>query len=78
MHSKKLNILIPVYNEAKNILKLINELIKKLSKNKIFNYQIYILDDGSNDNTQLVIEKISKYKKLSYILFQKNYGKDKY
>ena len=55
MHSKKLNILIPVYNEAKNILKLINELIKKLSKNKIFNYQIYILDDGSNDNTHLII-----------------------
>ena len=79
MYSKKLNILIPVYNEGKNILKLINELIKKLSKNKIFNYQIYILDDGSNDSTQLVIEKkISKYKKkLSYILFQKNYGKDK-
>ena len=49
-----ISIVIPIYNEQGNIIQLIKEL-EPLEK---LNYEIIIVDDGSDDNTYEVVNKI--------------------
>jgi chlorobactene glucosyltransferase len=52
-NGEKTSILIPVRNEEKNIGKLLNSLLAQ----SYTNYEIIVLDDGSTDNSQQVIEE---------------------
>lgn len=52
----ELSIVIPVYNEERNIRALVNELLKYISEDKI-TYEILFVDDGSSDNTWLEIKQ---------------------
>jgi len=61
---KELQILLPVHNEGKFILKLLNN-IKKTLKNLV-NFQFIISEDGSTDSTQKILKK--NLKKFKYIL----------
>ena len=80
---KTISILIPVFNEEKNIEKIFNEYEKikdKLSNDFSLNSMLIFIDDGSRDNTFTEISKcFSKNNKTkgSYIKLQKNFGKDK-
>ncbi len=67
-----LSIIIPVYNEEKTILKILDRIEKtKLSD---FSYEIIIIDDGSTDQTlKLLNENKNKYTIL--IKTPKNMGK---
>ena len=67
-----LSIIIPVYNEEKTILKILDRIEKtKLSD---FSYEIIIIDDGSTDQTlKLLNENKNKYSIL--IKSPKNMGK---
>lgn len=51
----KLSILIPVFNEENTILSILEE-IKKQNFTK-FDYEIIVINDGSTDNTQEILEK---------------------
>jgi len=53
---KKFSIVIPTYNEKKNISLLI-EKIKKYLKNHF--YEIIVVDDNSNDGTKDILKKIN-------------------
>ena len=66
---KEITIIVPVFNEEKTILKILN---------KIFNIQIkkqiIVVDDGSNDNTPKILLKNKK--KINKLIFhKKNSGK---
>ena len=65
----KLSIIIPVYNEERTI----KEIIKEIQKLKI-EKEIIVVDDGSNDNTPKILEKI---KGIKIITHPKNFGKGK-
>mgnify|MGYP001258562385 CR=1 FL=1 len=70
---KKISIIIPVYNEKKNISLLLDEL-KKALNNKII-YEVIVVDDGSTDGTvDNVKNKINQFNLLSLIVHKKNYG----
>ena len=49
---KTLSIVIPVYNE----LNTIQTIIKKILNNKIYNYEIIVIDDYSTDGTRKVLQ----------------------
>lgn len=67
-----LSIIIPAYNEEKNIPLLYSQ-IKKSVKQK---YEIIFIDDGSTDNTFRVLNKLhQKDKSVKVIQFRKNFGK---
>ena len=61
----KLSIVIPCYNESKDIEKNA-EIVKEYLSNLKVDYEIILVDDGSKDNTKEVIESIPGVKALSY------------
>jgi dolichol-phosphate mannosyltransferase len=68
---KKLSIIIPIFNEEKNLTVLLKKIsLIKLSKIKI---EIIAVDDGSTDDSLFILKKFKKIK----ILTQENQGKGK-
>jgi dolichol-phosphate mannosyltransferase len=51
----KISIVVPVHNEADNILSLIEEIVKAMSQAQA--YEIIYVDDGSSDNTAAVLQQ---------------------
>lgn len=73
-HSKKISIIIPVFNNAIALKKLSNLLEKNLSK-KFEQYEVIFINDGSIDNSFLFLTDISKLnKKFKVIDLSKNFG----
>ena len=68
-----LAIIIPVYNEEKNINKLIRNWRRQVSKNYNKPYKFIIINDGSTDGTSKVLNKFKKNKKFK-IINKKNEG----
>ena len=67
----KLSIVIPCYNESKDIASNIEKVKNYLLEKKI-EHELIIVNDGSKDNTKEVIESIPNITALSY---EKNRGK---
>ncbi len=67
-----LGIIIPVYNEEKNISNLLRQWLKIVPKHFKNKYKFFIINDGSTDKTHNCIKKI-KSKSIFYIK-QKNIG----
>ncbi|MBU0958471.1 MAG: glycosyltransferase family 2 protein [Nanoarchaeota archaeon] len=69
-----LSVIIPVYNEQGNIEYLYDELRDTLKSIKT--YEVIFVDDGSEDRTYEVLERIAKKdKKIRVIKHRSNYGK---
>jgi glycosyltransferase involved in cell wall biosynthesis len=65
-----LSVIIPVYNEAKNI----EEIIKRVKARRLAS-EIIIVDDGSQDGTRDILKKLDGKGKVRVILHEKNQGK---
>ena len=61
----KLSIVVPCYNESKDIAKN-SEIIKDYLESIKQDYELILVNDGSKDNTKEVIEAIPGVKALSY------------
>lgn len=72
-----LSIIIPVYNGEKYIKECLNSITKN---SNIENYEIIIINDGSNDNTYKIINTYKKYNVKIYnntnhgVSYSRNYG----
>lgn len=74
--NKLLSIIIPAYNEEKNIQPASTVISDILLKESI-NYEIIFVDDGSNDNTwEKITEQSSKNGNIRGISFSRNFGKE--
>ena len=73
---KKLSILIPVFNEFKTILKLIDK-VQKVNLSRFgISKELVIVDDYSTDGTRDVLKKIqNKYSNVKLFYHKKNMGK---
>ena len=65
------SVIIPVFNEEKNVKILINEFNKVFKKKSLTNIEVIFVNDGSNDRTGKI--KI-KNKKIRLLNLKKNYG----
>ncbi len=71
---KSLSIIIPIFNESKRIKFTLESIIQYLEDK--FDYEIIIVDDGSNDNTFDSIRGIIEVnRRVKYYANEKNYGK---
>jgi len=69
-----ISIIIPVFNESESIGYLLDEVLNVMQKNNL-NFELIVVNDGSNDNTSIVLDDLSlKIKELSVISLRKNYG----
>tara|TARA_Y100000310_G_scaffold345815_1_gene470400 strand:- start:14186 stop:14890 length:705 start_codon:yes stop_codon:yes gene_type:complete len=74
MSKYDLSIIIPLYNEEKNVEKVVNSMIKILNQSKI-NYELILVNNGSKDNTFNIIDDfIKKNKRLKKVDILKNEG----
>jgi polyisoprenyl-phosphate glycosyltransferase len=75
---KSISIIIPAYNEEKNIPLIYDELQKvfKALQDK-YVFDVLFVNDGSTDNTLAEIEKLSNSdQQVRYIDFSRNFGKE--
>lgn len=69
----KLSFVIPVLNEEESLKILYNEILENVGSHE---YEIIFVDDGSTDNSFLVMSELAaKDKNLKVIRFRKNFGK---
>lgn len=67
-----ISVVVPVFNEEKNIAPLFNHLLPILKK---YRYEIIFVDDGSTDNTLKEVKKLAiKNKNIKLISFTRNFG----
>lgn len=72
-HTRKVSIIVPCFNEADGLFLFYNELRKHLPKK--FQYEIILVDDGSNDETLNSIKKIQAANNdVHFISFSRNFG----
>ncbi len=70
-----LSIIVPAYNEETRIRKFLTELVE-FSKNRLEDYEIIIVNDGSTDNTRQVIRNIIYNEKHARLInYNTNKGK---
>lgn len=74
LNPMKVSVVIPIYNEEKNI-EILYEKLKDALNNQPFSYELLFVDDGSNDNSLNILKDIQKSdKNVIVISFRKNFG----
>ncbi|HJP19396.1 MAG TPA: glycosyltransferase [Nitrospinota bacterium] len=69
-----ISVVIPIYNEAKNIRELYDRLLASITSISP-RYELIFIDDGSTDNSFKVLKDLrSKDKKISILKFTRNFG----
>lgn len=70
-----ISVVVPLYNEDESLPELASWIDRIMKTNK-FSYEVIMIDDGSNDKSWKVIEKISSENpNIKGIKFRRNYGK---
>ncbi len=69
---EKLSVIISAYNEEENLKRIPRELMPTMEK--IGNYEVVIVDDGSVDKTLEVSRKLAKHRKIKAIKHPRNMG----
>jgi glycosyltransferase involved in cell wall biosynthesis len=71
----QISVVIPFYNEDESLPELLAWIERVMNENN-FTYEIIMVDDGSTDNSWVVVEKLSVINPLiKAIKFRRNYGK---
>ena len=72
--NKSLSIIIPCYNEGKNLSKLISKIKKNLNGSND-DIEVILVNNGSNDNSKNILEELLKNEnKINFINLDKNLG----
>jgi len=66
-------VVMPVYNEEECIARVIQEWLKELRRYQ-FKFTLCVINDGSNDNTPLILKELAGSEKELFIVNKKNTG----
>ena len=73
--SKDISVVVPLYNEEESLGEL-TAWIDRVMKAHEFNYEVIMIDDGSDDSSWSVIEQLAESNSaIRAIRFSRNYGK---
>ncbi len=74
---KKITIIVPSYNEEESIPYLYDRLNTMMNNLNNYAFEVLFVNDGSKDKTlELIKELRSKDKRISYVNFSRNFGKE--
>lgn len=74
---KTISIIVPVYNEEKNIPLFFAQVGKVFAQLPQYGYEIIFINDGSQDDSKQAIEKLAAAnQQVCYIGFSRNFGKE--
>lgn len=77
MDKKLISIIVPVYNEEKNLLSFFESLSKTLKPlEKRYNHEIVFINDGSTDKSDQILEDLANSPGVKYLEFSRNFGKE--
>lgn len=72
----RLSIIIPSFNEKATLAKALERLLRLDLPDFVSEHEIIIVDDGSDDGSELIAEEFSRHNyKISFIRHEKNSGK---
>ncbi len=75
-NERKVSIIVPIYNEEKNIPIFYEEILKIINKIR-YDYELIFINDGSNDDSFKELKNISqKDVHIKIIDFSRNFGKE--
>ena len=75
MSNKQISVVVPLYNEEESLCEL-TAWIDRVMKANHFDYEVIMIDDGSDDSSWEVVEKLSSENPaIRGIRFSRNYGK---
>ena len=73
-NSKDISVVVPIYNEAESLSKLVAGIAKVLEDNQL-DSEIICVDDGSSDDSQKILRDLTlSYPQLCAIFLRRNYG----
>ena len=75
MNKKNFSIVIPIFNEEKNIINLINEIEKNIKQK--YDYVIIFVNDNSADNSINIFKKLNSDLKIQLINNKFHYGQSR-
>lgn len=74
---KKITVLVPCHNEEENLNALYNALTGMMKANNKYDWQILLIDDGSQDHTLDVMKALRKKDgRVAYVSLSRNFGKE--
>ncbi len=74
---KQVSIIVPVFNEEKNVTKLIERLIHHTARLSSYEFTFIFVDDGSEDNSVAAIRKIMPGEpRIKLVQLSRNFGKE--
>ena len=77
MKKEKISIIVPCYNEEEVLPIFYKEITKVTQLMKIVDFEILFINDGSKDKTLNILRELSKKdKRVRYISFSRNFGKE--
>ena len=77
MKKDMISIIVPCYNEEDTLILFYKEFNKYVKKIKNIDYELIFVNDGSKDKTLDIILKFAKKsRKVKYISFSRNFGKE--
>lgn len=71
----KLSVVIPAYNEEKNLQKGVLDEVEKYLEQKKLDFEVVIVDDGSQDRTKEIVKKIISKNEKFRLIENKHGGK---
>ena len=71
---KKLSIVVPVYNEEKNIDSFLTRTISTLNKINLKYEVVFVLDPSTDKTEEIILEKIQQNKNIRLILLSRRFG----
>ncbi len=74
---EKISIIVPCFNEEESIPIYYKEMEKVMKKMEKVNFELIFINDGSKDKTLEIIRELAlKDKKVRYVSFSRNFGKE--
>lgn len=71
-----LSLIVPAYNEEENVALFYSE-VKRVFENKVENYEVVFIDDGSSDKTYAELSRLHhENDNVHVISFSRNFGKE--